>query len=222
MNKNQFLQRIRQNLSGMPNEEINNVINYYIEYFEDANIDNNVDVTKILGNPDKVAKEIIQDYKANEGATNNVVYPNSFVGGRNNNINTNNNGYQNFNNGYVKKNDNSMKIVLIVLAIIFSPVLIGLSLGGIGLVIGITLAIFGVLIGIFAATGAIAVSGIAVIVVAFFLIPESMASFVFYLGCGLILASIGIILFYLVAILIKKIFGLIFNRKKKGGKTLVC
>ena len=224
MNKNEFLQRMKQNLSGMPYDEVKNVINYYVEYFQDANIDNNVDVTKSLGNPDEVARDIIEDYKKNDGNSN-IVYNSNF---NNNNNNNNTNMYSsyynqgNFNNGYVKKKDNSLKIVLIILAVIFSPVLIGLSLGAIGLAIGIGCAIFGIIVAIFAAAIGLSIGGIAVVVTSFFLIPHSIASFIFYLGSGLILASCGIILFCILIVLIKKLFSLLSNRKKKGGKALVC
>ena len=40
MNKEEFLKELKERLEGLPSDEIENAINYYIEYFEDAKIDN--------------------------------------------------------------------------------------------------------------------------------------------------------------------------------------
>lgn len=59
MNKDEFLQRMRFNLKGMPSEKLDSIINYYNEYFKDKDINNNVDVINLLGHPDKLSRQII-------------------------------------------------------------------------------------------------------------------------------------------------------------------
>lgn len=214
MNKDEFLQRMRFNLKGMPSEKLDSIINYYNGYFKDKDINNNVDVITLLGHPDKLSRQIIEDYSKSENSENNIVQNNST-----NNINNQNyeffynSDYNNFNKPLVKKKNNKLKTILIVLAILFSPVILGISIGIFGVLVGL----FAAFISIIVSTAAVSLVGIFVSVVSFFLIPESLASFAFYLGLGLILFSIGSTLLYLEMISIKKIVGFILNKKKKGA-----
>lgn len=211
MNKDEFLQRMRFNLKGMPSEKLDSIINYYNEYFKDKDINNNVDVINLLGHPDKLSRQIIEDYSKSENSENNIVKNNST-----NNQNYEffyNSDYNNFNKPLVKKKNNKLKTILIVLAILFSPIILGISIGIFGVLVGL----FAAFISIIVSTAAVSLVGIFVSVVSSFLIPESLASFAFYLGLGLILFSIGSTLLYLEIISIKKIVGFILNKKKKGA-----
>lgn len=211
MNKDEFLQRMRFNLKDMPSEKLDSIINYYNEYFKDKDINNNVDVINLLGHPDKLSRQIIEDYSKSENSENNIVKNNST-----NNQNYEffyNSDYNNFNKPLVKKKNNKLKTILIVLAILFSPIILGISIGIFGVLVGL----FAAFISIIVSTAAVSLVGIFVSVVSFFLIPESLASFAFYLGLGLILFSIGSTLLYLEIISIKKIVGFILNKKKKGA-----
>ena len=62
MNKVEFIEEIKKILEGLPSEEIENAINYYSEYFEDAGIDDETDVTISLGTAKEVAEQIILEY----------------------------------------------------------------------------------------------------------------------------------------------------------------
>ena len=66
MNKEEFLKELKERLEGLPSDEIENAINYYIEYFEDAKIDNEADVTISLGTAKEVAKQIMSDYSSRD------------------------------------------------------------------------------------------------------------------------------------------------------------
>ena len=61
MNKKEFLQRLRDNLTPMPEEEVSAALRYYEEYFDDPGIENEARVLKELGNPEQVAKQILAD-----------------------------------------------------------------------------------------------------------------------------------------------------------------
>ncbi|WP_054743028.1 HAAS signaling domain-containing protein [Cellulosilyticum ruminicola] len=58
MNKWEFLQRLRESLTQMPEEEVNAAIRYYEEYFDEAGEENEGRVVKELGSPEQVAKQI--------------------------------------------------------------------------------------------------------------------------------------------------------------------
>ena len=58
MNKNQFLTELRKRLRGVPQEEFEQAVEYYEEYFLDAEVDDVQDVIPMVGTPDEVARRI--------------------------------------------------------------------------------------------------------------------------------------------------------------------
>lgn len=58
MNKELFLQRLRELLTGMPAGEAEEAIRYYQDYFEDAGIENEQRVIEELVSPEQVARTI--------------------------------------------------------------------------------------------------------------------------------------------------------------------
>lgn len=62
MNKEKFLSELKRKLSRLPQNELDNAINYYTEYFQDANIGDDVDVTLELGTPSQIASELLAEY----------------------------------------------------------------------------------------------------------------------------------------------------------------
>lgn len=61
MNKKEFLQRLRESLIQMPEEEISAAVKYYEEYFDEAGVENEEKVLMELGSPEQVAKQILAD-----------------------------------------------------------------------------------------------------------------------------------------------------------------
>ena len=63
MTKDEFIEQLRKNLSGLPKEEIDDRISFYEEMIDDKIQDGykEEDVIADLGSPDKVAREIIGD-----------------------------------------------------------------------------------------------------------------------------------------------------------------
>ncbi len=63
MTKDEFIDQLRKNLSGLPKEEIDDRISFYEEMIDDKIQDGykEEDVISDLGSPDKVAREIIGD-----------------------------------------------------------------------------------------------------------------------------------------------------------------
>ena len=58
MNKYDFLSRLRNALSPLPQEERDAAMNYYEEFFSDAGEDNEQAVIASLGTPEELAKSI--------------------------------------------------------------------------------------------------------------------------------------------------------------------
>lgn len=70
MNKDTFLQRLRELLAGIPAMEAQEAIQYYEDYFADAGVENEAKVMEELGSPEKVAENIRKDlgYQKNDAA----------------------------------------------------------------------------------------------------------------------------------------------------------
>lgn len=62
MNKHEYLAVLNKELHKLPEEERKNAIQYYIEYFDDAGMENEQRVILELGHPKEVANEILSDY----------------------------------------------------------------------------------------------------------------------------------------------------------------
>ena len=63
MNKREFLSALRQALSGLPAEERQSVLQYYEDYFLDAEGESDEDIIKSLGEPSKIAQDILLEYR---------------------------------------------------------------------------------------------------------------------------------------------------------------
>lgn len=63
MKKQEFLAALRQALSGLPPEERDNVMQYYEDYFLDAEGESEEEVIRGLGDPQKIADDILREYR---------------------------------------------------------------------------------------------------------------------------------------------------------------
>lgn len=61
MNREAFLWRLRELLSGIPEQEAQEAVQYYEDYFADAGAENEAKVIEELGSPEKVAANIRAD-----------------------------------------------------------------------------------------------------------------------------------------------------------------
>lgn len=61
MNKNTFISELSRKLRGLPKPDYDDAMNYYIEYFFDAGIDELTDVTPLVGSVDDVAARILEE-----------------------------------------------------------------------------------------------------------------------------------------------------------------
>lgn len=63
MTRNTFLRKLKNYLKDIPASERDNIVEFYSEMFDDANISNDDEVPEHFGNPEKIAFEILsQDY----------------------------------------------------------------------------------------------------------------------------------------------------------------
>ncbi|MEF9990685.1 MAG: DUF1700 domain-containing protein [Romboutsia sp.] len=73
MNKTNFINELEIKLKNLPTKERQSAISYYVEYFEDAGVDDYIDVESDFGSPSVVASQILADYAVKEKPNRNQI-----------------------------------------------------------------------------------------------------------------------------------------------------
>ncbi|GAA0076603.1 DUF1700 domain-containing protein [Clostridium sp. CTA-5] len=196
MNKEIFIQELRKKLKRLPQEEIENAIGYYIEYFEDAGIDNEQDVLKELDDPSVIASQLLSEYafKGNEITIN-------------------------------KPKRSIYSIWFIILAILAAPVALPLAFAVIMILISMVIVAGSITFAFAVSTIAIIFTGFVTIFAGFAVITQGFSTAIMFIGIGLALIGVGLLISVLISILAPKIFkGIaklarkLLNRVKKSSK----
>lgn len=62
MKKNEYLEKLRNNLRNIPEDEANDIMEFYSEYFDDAGVENEDKVMAELGTPERLAVKVSANY----------------------------------------------------------------------------------------------------------------------------------------------------------------
>ncbi len=224
MNKEEFLKELKERLEGLPSDEIENAINYYIEYFEDAKIDNEADVTISLGTAKEVAEQIISEYSLRNSEEVVKVNLSKDNGNKYNEDEYNTKYFSNEEYNNKKEKKSKLPIILIaILAVLASPLLLGLGIGAVAIIFGLVVGLFAIVISIIFGGGACILGGIVSIIATLFAVAQSgVPTTILFIGISLIIIGIGIMFlclsikgFKLLILACKK---LIAKITKRGGK----
>jgi len=184
MTKNEYLAELKAHLASLPAEERDGAIKYYQEFFEDAGAENEQKVIEELGDPKSLAEKIISEINEGGAASSKYVPASPGYAG---------NGGKNFEEK-PKRNENTKILIIILLAIIFSPLLVPLA----GVILGLVAGLFGLLIGFFALCGGAVVGliagGIAAVVMGIGLLCSGQIMGLLAGGIGLIMLAVGVLL----------------------------
>lgn len=174
MNRTEYMAALRRALSVLPEEERANALRYYEEYFDDAGPENEAKVIADLGAPDKVAAQILADYRDVAA----VPQPDGTVP----------------NSKPRRRGINPwLLLVLVLLAIPVGIPLAGVLIGVIGTLFGVLLSVvlvvlaFVVVVPLCLLAAGVILCGIS------FVLWSMPASAVMTLGCGLALFALGIL-----------------------------
>lgn len=209
MNKEIFLRDLRRFLADIPEEEREQALKYYEDYFEDAGPENEQKVIAELGSPIDIAKQIKStnqeniSYGQGNSFYRNNEYPNIYEKAANSENSSGGYSHQSYGNNYnqyqqPKKSwtqDSGKVTIVVILAILAIPVGIPLVSTIFGILIAIAAIVFSLIISLFAIGFSLAIAGIFTIIASFFSIG-SVASAMITSGIGLILFSIGIFIFW--------------------------
>ncbi|MFF2793242.1 DUF1700 domain-containing protein [Lysinibacillus xylanilyticus] len=200
MNRASFLKKLRGKLQRLPAHEIDAALAYYEEYFDEAGEENEQRVIQQLGSPSHVASQIMADYALKDLEATST-------------------------STSTKKNMSA--IWLIILAIISAPLSLPLLVVAIALIFSFGAVIFSFIIAIIATMLGIFFGGIVALISGFFILAQDWATALLFMGIGFIVTGLGILLFPIVARLIKtivvvcvealgKLFHKIMKKPKEG------
>ncbi|MCI6189038.1 MAG: DUF1700 domain-containing protein [Clostridium sp.] len=223
MNKVEFIEELKKRLEGLPSEEIENAINYYSEYFEDAGIDDETDVTISLGTAKEVAEQIILEYSLRNSEE--IVKVNLSKDNENKYNEDEHNTKYFSNEEYNKKEKKSkLPIILIaILAVLASPLLLGLGIGAVATIFGLAVGLFAIVISIIFGGGACILGGIVCIIATLFAVAQSgVPTTILFIGLSLIIIGLGLMIlwlsingFKLLILACKKLIAKITKRSEK-------
>ncbi|MDF2686657.1 MAG: hypothetical protein K0S55_1839 [Clostridia bacterium] len=198
MNKAEFFARLREGLKRLSDEEIENAVRYYAEYFSDAGEENEAKILEELNSPEAIASQIVADHaiKSVEEAPT---------------------------NSKAKKGISAIWFVL--LAIFASPIALPIALAIAVVIFALIIVIFALIFAFFMVVLATFLSGIFLIICGLALIPQSIGTALAFVGIGAV--SFGLSIFVLLPLVYftRKIFGglaklinnRILNKKKRGN-----
>lgn len=193
MSKEEFLSQLRKKLKKLPPDDLNDALEYYEEYLEDAGAENEAAAIAAWGSPDRVASQITADYAVKQMGE----------------------------NPSAKKGLSTVWIV--VLAIFASPIAIPVAAVIALAMLIVVMAVGIVIVCFYAAAVTVALVGAASFILGICLLFQSFQTAIFYIGAGLFFAGAGVAIFLFSVWFSKKSFNVIakifskFISRRKAG-----
>lgn len=217
MNKEEYMRRLAEALTGLPQSEKEEALQYYNDYFDDAGVENEQDVMNSLGMPETLAETIKKEQTEQQDVYEQDTYAEDSYAGT---------------TGTEEKNEKKNKLsggiiaLIVILAILASPIILSIAAALLGALVGIFAAILSVIVTVLAVIFALVCVVVACIGVAFAIGAISPFSAVVLAGVGITI--VGICIFLVMAVVwlfgvalpwmikgIAKLFKKMFG--KKGG-----
>lgn len=197
MNKQDFMKELNDKLHKLPEEEKNNALKYYEEYFEEAGDDKELNILEELGSPSNIASQIIADFAIKETELDE------------------------------KKSKSRISTVwIVILAIFASPIALPIAIAIVCVIFALLITILALIFSFGITALALCLSGIICFVMSFGLITTDISTMIFFIGYGMFSAGLGISFWILTVAIYKKAFNyitrklskLILRRKKNDEK----
>jgi len=187
MNKQEFMNELRNKIKKLPKEEIDNAISYYEEYFEEAGVENEQNVIKELGSPSIVGSELIANFAVKE--IENIKESNS--------------------------KSRLSAIWLAVIAIFVSPIALPVAIAMAAVIFSLLVVIFSVIFA-FAVTGiTLFLSGVITLIAAIMIVFQDVATSIFFIGAACLLVGLSVLFIVFTKFISQKCFVFIVNGVSK-------
>ena len=222
MKRIEYMERLEQLLLVLPEEEREEALQYYHDYFDDAGVEKEETVIRELGTPEEVAAKIRAGLAGESGEyleqgfedvrfhkSHEIVAEAGRVDGTWEEIPQNREGTDNHNRQ--NKKNNVWKVIAIIVLILFAaPIMIPVGIAVLAVVFALIVAVVAVLFALGVSGFAILLSGIMVIVAGIAKIILAPATGILAMGIGCVLLAIGVLVSWvIVSILVKIVPGLI-------------
>ena len=175
MNKETYLKQLELKLKRMPSYEVEDALEYYNEYFDEAGAENTQQVIKELGSPAQVASKILADYAIKDLDE----HPSSAKKGL-------------------------LAIWIIILGIFATPIALPIMLAVVAVIFAFVLLCGSLVVAAIAILFSIILGGIGSLIGGVAILTQHIPTALFFIGLGLIALGIGLLVFSPVMNLIKK------------------
>lgn len=232
MNKREFLGRLGELLSDLSAGEREEALLYYEEYFADAGEENEAEVLASLGSPEQVAEQIKEGLgKSQEGLFTENGYRASVENENPPDLGGRQKGRERYgsnrNAGRAeagKKEKNKMSgatiAVIVILAILASPMILGLGAG----LLGITIGILAVILAVVLVAGLLVISflivGISLLVSGFGMLLVKPFAGILFLGLGCLMIAVFLLFLAVLVMIFGKFFPWLIKEVESFGKYL--
>lgn len=194
MNKIDFLERLEKLLADVPYTERREALNYYTEYFEDADKDEE-DVIKTLGSPEEVAHNIREELAGKELIKVDDVFDNTGSTGTERSEDAT--GVEQQSEEKKSKLEGWQIALIVILAIVTAPIWGSLATAVLSAILGVVAACIGIILGL-------ALVGIVLFVVAMVLLGAGFANIITtpvssFFAMGLSVFLVGVSMLCLIA-----------------------
>ena len=159
MNRVEFMQQLERLLLDIPEHDRLDAIAYYHDYFDEAGAENEAQVIRELGSPEKVAAIIKADL--NSSGNEKAEYTECGYEDGREGVNINTPARREASSQEQKKKRDFPLALIIILIIFASPLLVGVGGGALGIILGVLGAIFGIIVGVIVTVFAVAVAMLA-------------------------------------------------------------
>lgn len=191
MNREQFLEKLKNKLKGLPAEDVSSALEYYEEYLDDAGPENEEATIAAWGSPDQLAGQILADYAVKQ-------------------VNAEPSAKKSLSTAWV-----------VILAICASPIAVPVAAVIICLMATLIIAVAAVILGLGGGAVGLLAGGAASVIMGFGVIFQSISTTIFFVGLGLFSVGAGAALMMFVIWLSKagirwvaKLFSKVLPRRK--------
>lgn len=186
MNRVEFISELRSKLKRLPKDEIEDALNYYNEYFDEAGIEDEQQVMESLGSPCDIASQILADYSLKDMS----LKPNS-----------------------TKKGISAVWFA--ILAVFAAPIALPLTIAIFLTVGAIGVAVIAIIIAFLLTMIAMGGAGIVAVISGLVVIFKDIPTALIFIGGGIVVVGIDALIFIPITYLANKGFRFIANTTNK-------
>jgi len=201
VNKSEFMDILENKLSHLPKEEKDNALTYYSELFDEAGEENESEIISNLKDPSSIADQIVRDYNGSKSDAFNESESASSNNGGSNTSNENqhtNHTHNVYTAPPVSERKTWVNVLLIIFFAIFGIPIAALLFSAFVTIISLVISAFAIIVSFI-------VSGIAALIAGIICLFISPIKGIFTIGTGLVLLSLGVLMFVPAVALIKLI-----------------